>query len=129
MGTPEKAQFSRRERQIMDIVYARGEATALEILDALPQPPSYSAVRGLLRILEQKGHLKHRREGVRNIYLPTRPRRRAGRLAIRRVLETFYRGDVRRAVAALLDVSDADLAPGEIERIAAMIEKARKERR
>ncbi len=125
----EPAELSRRERQIMDIIYARGQATAREVREDLPDPPSYSAVRALVRILEEKGHLKHRREGVRNVYLPTKAHSQAGRSALRNALHTFYSGDVRQAFSALLDVSDAELSRGDIERIQKLIDRARKEGR
>ncbi len=125
-GSP---SLSRRERQIMDIIYARGEATAAQVRADLADAPSYSAVRALIRILEEKGHLRHRREGVRNVYSPTKPHRHAGRSALKNVLETFYKGDVRQAVSALLDVSEASMSRSEINRIQKLIEKARKEGR
>ena len=117
--------LSRREREILDIVYARASATAGEIREAMREPPGYSAVRGLVRVLEQKGHLEHRREGVRNVYEPTRPHRTAGRRAMKRALETFFHGDVRQAMRALIDVSDAPLADAEVKRLEALIEEAR----
>src|SRR5207253_2851751 len=95
--------LSRRERQLMDIIYARGEATAAEVVDALPDPPSYSAVRALLRILEDKGHLRHRSDGPRYVFAPTQPRASASRSALKRVLHTFFEGSLSSAVAALVD--------------------------
>src|ERR671925_464450 len=94
--------LSRRERQIMDIIYARGQATAAEVTAALPDPPSYSAVRALLRILEQKGHLRHEQDGPRYVFLPTVPRDRARRSAMRHLVRTFFDGSTEDAVAALL---------------------------
>jgi len=120
--------LSRRERQIMDIVYARGEATAGEVLAALADPPTKTAVRTLLRILEEKGHLKHRQEGQTYIYKPSRPRNRAGRSALRRVLDTFYDGSLEKAVAAHLSDSAADLSAEELNRLAELIRQARKGR-
>src|SRR5688500_9140249 len=102
MSRKPTAEFSRRERQLMEIIYARGEASAAQVLEALPDPPSYSAVRALLAILVQKGQLKRRTEQGRCIYSPTRPRAKAGRSALVRVLETFYEGSLEKAVAALL---------------------------
>src|SRR6185295_4611182 len=104
------AELSRRERQIMDIIYARGEASAATVLAALPDPPSYSSVRALLAILVEKGHLKHRSEAGRYIYVPTRRRAQVGRSALRRVLDTFFEGSLEKAVAALLQGSDANLS-------------------
>lgn len=119
--------LSRREQQIMDIVYARGEASAAEIHADLPDPPSYSAVRALLAILMEKGHLKHRSEKGRYIYAPTRRRAQAGRSALRRVLDTFFDGSLEKAVAALLAGADAKLSEEELKRLAQLIQEARKE--
>jgi predicted transcriptional regulator len=126
MTHPADESLSRRERQIMDIVYARGEATAAEVWDDLPDPPSRTAVRTLLRILEDKGHLRHRQEGLRYIYQPSRPRDRAGRSALRRVLHTFFDGSLEKAVAAHLGDSAATLSPDELARLAQLINEARK---
>src|SRR6516225_59513 len=104
-------QLSRRERQIMDIVYRRGHATAADVLADLPDPPSKTAVRTLLRILEAKGHLRHRQEGLAYVYLPSRPRVQAGRSALRRVLQTFFDGSLEKAVAAHLIDSGEELSP------------------
>ena len=121
-------ELSRRERQIMEIIYARGEASAAQVLEQLPDPPSYSAVRALLAILVEKGHLRHRSEQGRYIYAPTRRRAKAGRSALVRVLETFYEGSLERAVAALLQ-SDSKLTADELKRIGEMIEQARQDGR
>jgi predicted transcriptional regulator len=121
--------LSRREQQIMDIVYAGGEASAAEIHAALPDPPSYSAVRALLAILLEKGHLKHRSEKGRYIYSPTRRRAQVGRSALRRVLDTFFDGSLEKAVAALLQGSDAHLSEEELKRLGQLIQEARKEGR
>ena len=121
--------LSRRERQIMDIVYARGEASAADVHNALPDAPSYSAVRALLAILVEKGHLKHRTEQGRYIYVPTRRRAQVGRSALRRVLDTFFEGSLEKAVAALLAGSDASLSQEELQRLGQLIEQSRKEGR
>ena len=121
--------LSRRERQIMDIVYARGEASAAEVHAGLPDPPSYSAVRALLAILLNKGHLKHRSEEGRYVYAPTRRRAQVGRSALRRVLDTFFEGSLEKGVAALLQGSDAKLSPEELQRLGQLIQQARKEGR
>lgn len=121
--------LSRRERQIMDIVFAQGEASAAGVLAALPDPPSYSAVRALLAILVEKGHLKHRSEQGRYIYSPTRRRAQVGRSALRRVLDTFFEGSLEKAVAALLQGSDANLSQDELQRLGQLIQQARKEGR
>jgi predicted transcriptional regulator len=121
--------LSRRERQIMDIVYAQGEASAAAIRDALSDPPSYSAVRALLAILVEKGHLKHRSEQGRYIYAPTRRRAQAGRSALRRVLDTFFDGSLEKAVAAFLQGADANLSEEELKRLGQLIQQARREGR
>jgi predicted transcriptional regulator len=121
--------LTRRERQIMDIIYARGEAAAADVHQALPDAPSYSAVRALLRILEDKGHLTHTEEGGKYVYAPTRPRETAGKSALRRVLETFFDNSAEKAVAALLDASDPGISAEELDRLARLIEQARKDGR
>jgi predicted transcriptional regulator len=108
----------------MDIIYTRGQATAAEVNAALPDPPSYSAVRTLLRILEEKGHIKHREEGPRYVYAPTQAREKASRSALRRVVATFFEGSLANAVAALVD-EGAKLSPEELKRIEAIIKKAK----
>ena len=127
MAKEEPVQLSRRERQIMDVVYRLGRATAAEVLEDLPDAPSNATIRTLLRILEEKGHLKHTKEGPRYVYLPTRSRGAAARLALRRVLKTFFEGSTAKAVAALLDLSDADLTPEELDRLSSLIEQAKRE--
>jgi len=121
--------LSRRERQIVDIVYRRSRASAAQVREDLPDAPSYSSVRTFLSILEQKGHLKHVKEGNRYIYSPTRRRERVGRAALRRVLQTFYQGSVEKTMAALLDLSELQLSPEEMDRLAELIEQAREEGR
>ena len=123
--TEEFETLSRRERQIMDIVYARGEASAQDVLGDLPDPPGKTAVRTLLRILEEKGHLTHRQEGLTYIYRPSRPRSRAGRSALQRVLQTFFDGSLEKAVAAHLGDPASDLSPEELTRLADLIAEAR----
>ncbi len=117
--------LSRRERQIMDVIYRLERATAAEVLDRLPDPPSYSAVRTLLRILEDKGHLRHEQDGQRYVYLPTVPRDSAKESALKHVLRTFFDNSTEKAVAALLDLRGDDLSDGELERLARLIEQAR----
>jgi predicted transcriptional regulator len=119
--------FSRRERQIMDILYARGRASAADIRAALPDAPTYSAVRAKLRVLEEKGHIRHEEESLRYVYLPTIPRDTARRSALRHLVTTFFEGSVEQAVAALLDVSSASLDERELDRIASLVEEAKKE--
>jgi predicted transcriptional regulator len=123
------SQLSRRETQIMEIVYELGRATAAEVQSRLPDPPSYSAVRAMLRILEEKGHLGHEQEGPRYVFAPTVPAERARETALRRLVRTFFGGSPENAVAALLDLADRPLEPEELDRLAAMIDDARREGR
>ena len=120
------AHLSRRERQIMDIVYARGEASATHVLADMHDPPSRTAVRTLLRILEEKGHLEHRKQGREYVYVPTRPRQSAGRSALRRVVTTFFDGSLEQALAAHLSDPTIEVTPGELKRLNALIRDARK---
>jgi len=122
-------RFSRRERQIMDIIYRNGSASVGDVIEALPDPPGYSAVRTLLRILEEKGHLKHTKQGPRYLYRPTRSRRSAAREALKRAVTTFFDGSTTQAVAALLDVSDGDLSEEEFDELTSLIDRARGEGR
>jgi predicted transcriptional regulator len=108
----------------MDVIYARGEATAVEVHDHLADPPSRTAVRTLLRILEDKGHLRHRQDGLTYVYQPSRPRGHAGRSALQRVLSTFFDGSLAKAVAAHLGDSAAHLPPDELARLADLINQA-----
>ena len=118
--------LSRRERQIVDILYSNGRATAAEVQAALPDPPSYSAVRAMLRILEEKGHVRHEQDGPRYVYVPTLARDNAKRSALRHMLQTFFDGSTEQAISALLDDSSARLSDRELDRLARMIEQARK---
>jgi len=122
-------QLSRRERQIMDVIHAKGEATAAEVLAALPDPPGYSAVRTLLRILEEKGHLRHRAKGACYVYAPRASRETARRSALQRVVATFFQGSVAQTMAALLETSDAELSDAELSKLQQIINQARKEGR
>jgi BlaI family penicillinase repressor len=119
--------LSRRERQIMDILYRSGKASASDVLNAIPDPPSYSAVRAMLRVLEEKGHVKHQEEGLKYVYAPVVARDKAKRSAVKHVMETFFNGSAEQIVAALLDVSSTKLTRDELDRMAEMIEKAKKE--
>jgi predicted transcriptional regulator len=118
---------SRRERQILDILYERGQATAAEIQAALPDPPGYSATRALLRVLETKGHVRHVVDGPRYLFRPRVPRERVRRSALTHVVRTFFGGSAGDAVVALLGASPK-LAPDDVDRIEALIERARKDR-
>ena len=119
-------ELSRRERQIMEIIFARGEATAAEVVEGLEDAPSYSAVRALLRILEEKGHLKHREDGKRYVFLPTEPVEKASRSALKQVVQTFFEGSLASAVAALVDANDAAVSEDELKRLESIIKQARK---
>jgi predicted transcriptional regulator len=121
-------ELSRRERQIMDVVYTRGEVTVTDVLDGLPDPPSYSAVRAMLRKLEEKGHLTHDVHGPKYVYRPTLPREEAQESALERVLDTFFGGSPGRAVHAILDASAAELTDSELDELAKLIERARERR-
>jgi predicted transcriptional regulator len=123
----ELAKLSRRERQILDILYERGKAPAAEVRAAMPDAPGYSAVRALLRVLEEKGHVRHEERGAKYVYLPTVAPNKAKRLAVKHVMDTFFAGSPEKIVAALLDVSAARLTDEELGRMAAMIERARKD--
>ena len=121
--------LSRRERQIIDVLYRRGRATAAEVMADLPGDPSYSTVRTQLRVLEAKGHVRHEDDGQRYVYSPAVPRGTVRRSALKHLVETFFDGSVEQTVAALLGADAARLSEAELERIAELIEKARKERR
>lgn len=121
--------LSRRERQIMDILYRLGRVTAGEVLENLPEPPSYSAVRAMLRVLEEKGHIKHQQDGPRYMYVPTLGREKARKSALRHMLQTFFDGSTEQAVAALLDLSKPEMSEQELERLSTLIHEARKEGR
>ena len=121
--------LSRRERQIMDILYAQGHATAAEVQSALPDPPSYSAVRAMLRILEDKGHVTHTEDGPRYVYRPVVARDTAQKSAVSHLLRTFFDGSVEAAMTALLDATDRKLSRAEVDRLAALIEQRKREGR
>jgi predicted transcriptional regulator len=123
------AVLSRRERQIIDILYRRGRANASEVMEDLPGDSTYSTVRTQLRVLEEKGHIRHDQEGQRYVYSPAVPRGTVRRSALKHLVETFFDGSVEQTVAALLGADGARLSPSELERIAELIERARKEGR
>ena len=124
---PDNVTLSRRERQIMDILYRLGSATAAEVQQNLAEAPSYSAVRALLRILEEKGHLKHAYDGPRYVYAPVVPRPVAQKSALKQIVKTFFDGSTSNAVAALLDMSGSDLSESELNRLARMVDQAKRE--
>jgi BlaI family penicillinase repressor len=119
--------LSRRERQIMDILYKRGRATAADVMEELSGDPSYSTVRTQLRVLEDKGHVSHEEEGVRYVYVPTVPRRAARKSALRHLVDTFFDGSAEQVVAAVLGGESTRLSDEELNRIAALVAKAKKE--
>ena len=121
------AKLSRRERQIMDILYRRGKSSASEVREAMPDAPSYSAVRAMLRVLKDKGQIRHQAEGLKYVYLPIVPRDKAKRSAVKHLVDTFFKDSPEQMVAALLDVSSTRLTSAELDRMAEMIEKARRE--
>jgi BlaI family transcriptional regulator, penicillinase repressor len=127
MAEKKQPPLSRRERQIMEIVYGLRSATAADVLEGMPDPPSYSAVRAMLRILEDKGHLTHRHDGPRYVYSPVVPRTAARQSALRQLVKTFFDGSATQAVAALLDMSDSRLSADEADQLATLIEKAKRE--
>jgi predicted transcriptional regulator len=118
--------MSRRERQIMEVIYARGEATATDVLENLTDAPQRTAVRTFLRILEEKGHLNHVKRGREFVFRPVRRRERAGYSAFQRVLETFFDGSIEKAVAAHLADPESAVKPEELQRLSALIAEARK---
>jgi predicted transcriptional regulator len=123
------ASLSRRERQIMDIIYRLGHVTVAEVLPELPGEPAYSTVRAQLRVLEQKGHVRHEEQGQQYIYTPTVPRHAVRQSALKHLVHTFFDGSREKVVSALLGSESGSVSDEELERIAQIIEKARKERR
>jgi BlaI family penicillinase repressor len=121
--------LSRRERQIMDILYQRGKASATDVREAMPDAPSYSAVRAMMRVLEEKGHVKHQAQGLKYVYVPVVTRDKAKRSAVKHLLDTFFSDSPEQVVAALLDVSSTRLTQDELDRMAQLIERAKKEGR
>ena len=121
--------LSRRERQIMDVVYRLGKVSVSDVLERLPDPPSYSAVRALMRILEEKGHLKHEQEGPRYLYLPTVPADAAQQSALSHLVRTFFGGSTEAAVAALLELPENGLSENELTRLSRLIDDARNQGR
>jgi predicted transcriptional regulator len=121
--------LTRREREIMDILHRRGRGTAHEVMADLADPPSYSAVRTFLRLLEERGHVRHEQDGPRYIYMPTVARRDAQRSALSHLVDTFFDGSVEDAVATLVESTKPKLSASELDRIASLIAKAKKEGR
>jgi predicted transcriptional regulator len=129
MAKPLHDSLSRRERQIMEVVYRLGRATAAEVQESLPDAPTYSTIRALLRVLEDKGHLRHEQDGPRYVFLPTLPRDKARRSALRQLVHTFFEGSTAQAVAALLGEPGARLTDEDLDRLSRLIDQARKEGR
>jgi BlaI family transcriptional regulator, penicillinase repressor len=126
--TPQtSAALTRRERQIMDILYKRGRATAGEVMEDLQGDPHYSTVRTQLRVLEEKGHVTHEQQGVRFIYMPAVPRRAARKSALRHLVDTFFDGSAEQVVAAVLGGESSKLSEKDLDRIAELVAKAKKE--
>lgn len=121
--------LSRRERQIMDIAHRRGRVTIREVLEELPDPPSYSAVRALVGVLEEKRHLRHVEDGPRYVYVPTQSRERVRRSALAHLVDTFFGGSTAETVAALLDLDGRELTAAELDELGEKIDQARKEGR
>lgn len=121
--------LSRREREMMNIIFARGQATATEVMEAMADPPSYSAVRATLRILEQKGHLKHQHDGTRYVYLPTLNRDKVRLSALDQLLTTFFDGSAANVVATLIEKQRGNMTDDELDRLSSLIEQAKKEGR
>ncbi|MEZ4238985.1 MAG: BlaI/MecI/CopY family transcriptional regulator [Myxococcota bacterium] len=119
--------LSRREREIMDILYGRSPLSAAEVRERMPSPPSYSAVRAQLRILEEKGHVKHEQDGPRYLYAPVASPAKARRSALRALVRTFFAGSPEDAVAALIDDAREELGPEQLDRLAALIDQAREQ--
>jgi BlaI family penicillinase repressor len=120
------SELSRRERQIMDVLFGRGRATGQEIQEGLPDKPHYSSVRTILRVLERKGYVRHVEEGLRYVYEPTVPREAASRSALQRIIKTFFDGSAKEAVAALLDPAAFPLSEKELGELARIIERAKR---
>lgn len=122
----QSSELSRRERQIMDVIYARKEASVLQIQEGLPDAPSATAIRTLLRILEEKGHVRRRKEGREFVYLPTQPRQNAGFQALQHLLATFFEGSIESALAAHLTGNKKGIADDELRRLLRLIRESRK---
>lgn len=124
MAKPAVPSLSRRERQILDVIYHRGRATAADVTQELPDAPTYTTVRGLLRILEEKGHVRHEEDAGRYIYFPSTPREDAGASQLQHVVRTFFDGSASKAMAAFLGSTRGQLSDDELERLRAIVENA-----
>lgn len=129
MARPIGDELGRRERQIMNVVYRLGRATVGDVMAQLPDPPTYSAVRAMLRYLERKHHLRHTQDGVRYVYEPTVPHAEAQKSALQHLVRTFFRGSRAGAMAALLDLPGGELSDADLERLSGLVRRARREGR
>jgi len=129
MTQPIHSQLGRRERQIMDAIYRLGRASVTEVRESLSDPPSYSAVRAMLGFLEDKGYLRHEREGMKYVYLPTVDAKQARRFALQHMVKTFFNGSAAQAAAALIEMNDTQLSQDDVKRLSELIKKARQEGR
>jgi BlaI family transcriptional regulator, penicillinase repressor len=129
MSDEKQFQLGRRERQIMDVIYRRGRASVTDVLADLPDPPTYSAVRGMLRLLEEKGFLHHEQEGLKYLYVPADDTRQVRANALKHMVKTFFGGSPEQAVAALLEMSDSKLSAKDKQYLAQLIKKAQQEGR
>ena len=127
MGEDVGIQLGRRERQIVEVLYRLGKASVAEVRASLPDPPTYSAVRGMLRLLDQKGHVSHQRDGMRYVYTPVVAPAKARQSALRQLVSTFFEGSPLAAAAALLEMSDHKLSPEERDHLSALITRREKE--
>jgi BlaI family penicillinase repressor len=118
--------LSRRERQILEILHRKGRVSAADVLAEMPDPPSYSAVRSLLRIMEEKGHIRHREDGKKYLYFPAEPHQSAAQSALKQVVQTFFGGSIEHAVKTFLSDAEADLSDEELDRLSQLIAEARK---
>jgi predicted transcriptional regulator len=121
--------LSRRERQVMNIIYSSGQATAVEIHERLPDPPTFSATRAVIRTLSEKGHIRHQEQGLRYVYLPTVPADTAKRSALSSVISTFFGGSPTQLMATLLENSTTNVTDGELEQLELMIQRAKEEKK
>lgn len=129
MASQTPPTLSRREREVMDVLYRMGEATVAEVMEQMTDPPTYSAVRSILRVLEEKEHIQHREDGPRYIYAPAVERDRARRAALDHLVDTFFDGSAQQALAALLSRNDLELPEAQVRRLARAIDQARQEGR
>lgn len=126
---PVNSELGRRERQIMDVVFRLGKASVTDVRNEIPDPPTYSAVRGMMRLLEQKGYLSHENDGLRYLYTATLKQKQARKSALKHMVHTFFGGSPAEAAAALLELNDSELSSEDVERLSKLIQKAKAEGR